>query len=82
MRWAGPRSARDALVARPDVIALYQEIVDGLNRDLAHYEQIKKIALLPAEFTIAGGELTPTMKVKRRVIEDQWRGVIEEMYAK
>ncbi len=74
--------ARDALVARPDVIALYQEIVDGLNRDLAHYEQIKKIALLPAEFTIAGGELTPTMKVKRRVIEDQWRGVIEEMYAK
>jgi long-chain acyl-CoA synthetase len=76
-----PEGDRETLVRRPDVIALYQEIVDALNHDLAQYEQIKKIALLPTEFSIAGGELTPTLKVKRRVIEVQWRGVIEGLYA-
>jgi len=71
---------RDALVARPDVLALYQELVDSLNRDLAQYERIKKIALLPREFDIVSGELTPTLKVRRRTIEDTWRAVIERLY--
>ncbi len=72
---------RASLVARADVVGLYQEIVDALNHELAQYEQIKKMALLPAEFTIDGGELTPTLKVKRRVVESQWREVIEGLYA-
>jgi long-chain acyl-CoA synthetase len=76
-----PFGEREDLVTRPDVVALYQEIVDGLNRDLAQYERIKRIALLPAEFTIESGELTPTMKVKRKVIEERWRTQIEEIYA-
>jgi long-chain acyl-CoA synthetase len=71
---------RAALIARADVQALYQELVDGLNRDLAQYERIKRFALLPREFTIASGELTPTMKVRRRAVEEAWKEVIERLY--
>jgi long-chain acyl-CoA synthetase len=71
---------RDALVVRTDVVALFQEAVDAVNATLAPFETIKRFALLPSEFTVAGGELTPTMKVKRRVVEDRWRTVIEQLY--
>jgi long-chain acyl-CoA synthetase len=71
---------RAELIKRPDVLALYQEIVDGLNRELSQFERVKRIALLPAEFSIETGELTPTLKVKRKVIEERWRGQIEELY--
>jgi long-chain acyl-CoA synthetase len=76
-----PGGDRAALVDRSDVLGLYREIVDALNRDLAQFEQVKQIALLPAEFTIAGGELTPTLKVRRRVVEARWRDTIERLYA-
>jgi len=71
---------RAALVKRTDVLALYQEIVDGLNRELSQFERIKRIAVLPREFTIEGGELTPSLKVKRKVVEDRWRQEIEALY--
>ena len=76
-----PTGDRAALVGRSDVLGLYREIVDALNRDLAQFEQVKQIALLPAEFTIAGGELTPTLKVRRRVVETRWQDTIERLYA-
>ncbi len=63
------------------MIALYEEIVDALNRELSQFERIKKIALLPLEFTIESGELTPTLKVKRKVVEERWRGEIEKLYS-
>ncbi len=72
--------SRAALVTRADVVALYQEIVDALNRDLSQFERIKKIRLLPREFSIASGELTPTMKVKRKAVQQNWVGEIEEIY--
>ena len=75
-----PPADREALVTRPDVVALYQEIVDALNRELSQFERIKKIALIPAQFSIETGELTPTLKVKRRVVEDRWREAIEGLY--
>jgi long-chain acyl-CoA synthetase len=75
-----PPGSREELVARPDVIALYQEIVDALNRELSQFERIKKIALLAAEFTIQSGELTPTLKVKRKVVEEKWKEVIARLY--
>jgi long-chain acyl-CoA synthetase len=71
---------RDALVVRADVIALFQEVVDAVNGTLAPFETITRFALIPSEFTVAGGEMTPTMKVKRRVVEDRWRRVIEQLY--
>jgi long-chain acyl-CoA synthetase len=71
---------RAALVRRDDVVALYDEIVDSLNRELSQFERIKKFRLLPREFSMADGELTPTLKVRRKTVEQNWRGVIEEIY--
>ena len=75
-----PGGTREALVTRADVVALFQEAVDAVNGTLARFETIKRFALIPSEFTIAGGEVTPTMKVKRRVVEERWRAVIEKLY--
>jgi len=69
------------LVERADVQLLYQEVVDEVNVTLAGFEQVRRFKLLPAEFSIAGGELTPTMKVRRRVVEERWNKVIEMLYA-
>ena len=75
-----PPGERTELVGRDDVVALYQEIVDGLNRELSQYERIKRIAVLPREFSIEGGELTPSLKVRRKVVEEKWRDAIEGLY--
>jgi long-chain acyl-CoA synthetase len=75
-----PLASREDLVSRADVLGLYQEVVDALNRDLAQYEQLKRIALIPAEFSVMGGELTPSLKVRRAVVEQRWGAVIEKIY--
>jgi long-chain acyl-CoA synthetase len=75
-----PDGPRDELARRPDVVGLYEELVTALNRDLAQFEQLKRVALLPTEFTIAGGELTPTLKVRRKVVESRWKEAIDALY--
>jgi long-chain acyl-CoA synthetase len=75
-----PPGDRADLVERADVLALYQEIVDGLNQELAQFERIKKIRLLPREFSAQSGELTPTLKVKRKAVEQNWRDEIDAIY--
>ena len=80
IRGSAPPGSRAELVTRADVLALYQEIIDALNRDLSPFERIKKIALLPTEFSIESGELTPTLKVKRKVVEERWAQAIEKLY--
>ena len=70
----------DDLVGREDVRALFQPIVDEANAELASFEQVKRFALLPAQFSIAGGELTPTLKLKRRVVMERWQNVIDGIY--
>jgi long-chain acyl-CoA synthetase len=64
----------------PDVRALFQAVVDQVNRDLAQFERIKKFEFVVDELTIANGALTPTLKVKRRVIEERYRSLIDELY--
>jgi long-subunit acyl-CoA synthetase (AMP-forming) len=71
---------REALVVRSDVVALFREAVDAVNASLAPFETIKRFTLIPSEFTVSGGELTPTMKVKRRVVEERWRAAIDTLY--
>ncbi len=70
-----------ALVARADVQALYERLVNTVNEPLAQFERIKRVALLPRELTVERGELTPTLKVKRRVIEEAYKPVIDGLYA-
>ena len=73
-------TSRAELCRHPRIIDLIQRQIDALTPNLAKYERIKKVALLENEFTQEGGELTPTLKVKRRVIDQKYRDVIEEMY--
>ena len=73
-------SSRSELCRHPRILDLIQRQVDALTPNLARYEKIKKVALLENEFTIEGGELTPTLKVKRRVIDRKYRDVIEKLY--
>ena len=75
------QGSREDLVVRDDVISLYREVVEPLNRDLAQFERLKKVALLPAEFSIASGELTPTLKLRRRVVLERWQSVVDGLYA-
>ena len=71
---------RRELCEHPRIIDLLERQIDRLTPNLARYEKIKKVALLENEFTIEGGELTPTLKVKRRVIDQKYRDVIEKLY--
>jgi len=73
--------SRSELCRHPRIIDLLQRQVDALTPNLARYERIKKVALLENEFTIEGGELTPTLKIKRRVIDEKYRNIIEKLYA-
>jgi long-chain acyl-CoA synthetase len=60
---------------------MVQKDVASLTSDLADYERIRKVALLPQEFSIDSGELTPTLKVKRRVIDERYGDLIETLYS-
>jgi long-chain acyl-CoA synthetase len=83
-RWASHNAVRGATVAelttQPEVVHAYGEIVESVNAGLARYEQIKRFRVLPEMLSLEGGHLTPTLKVKRRVVERQFATLIEEMY--
>ena len=65
----------------PAAVKLVQKDVADLTKQLADYERIRRVALLPEEFSIDRGELTPTLKVKRRVIDQSFGDLIEELYS-
>jgi len=73
-------TAEDA-VNNPKVLDLYRELVDSFNKFFNHVEQIKKFELLPNEWTIDTGELTPTLKLKRKVIMEKYKAAIDRIYA-
>lgn len=72
--------SRAELVSHPAVQALYEGIVAEVNSGLARYETMKKVLIVPDEFTIESGELTPSMKLKRRVVEQRYKNKIEALY--
>ena len=75
-----PAGDREALVQVPQVVARYQRIVNEVNATLAPYQTIKRIAVVPDEWTVEGDELTPSMKLKRRVVEKKYEAEIAEFY--
>jgi long-chain acyl-CoA synthetase len=83
--WAGNQGLEydtiEQLTRQPKVSDLYREVVESTSAGLARYEQIKKYAVLPLMLSIEGGHLTPTLKVKRRVVEKDYAKLVESLYA-
>ena len=69
------------LVANSEINRMIQERIEKLEKGFANYEKIKRFTLLPKEFTMEGGELTNTLKIKRPVINTKYADLIEAMYA-
>jgi len=83
-RWAADQdltfSHRQEMVENPRVMGLFEDALDTANAGLARYEQIKRFRLLPITLSIESGHLTPTLKVKRRVVEQEFAELIEGLY--
>ncbi len=75
-------SSQEELVGNPEIRELINKEIDHVNTTLARYEQIKYFTILDRAFDVASGELTPTMKVKRRVVNEKYQRQIDEMYNK
>ena len=75
-----PTTSREVLVQSEKVRSLYQSIVDELNDNLAQFEKLKKILLVANELSIADGTLTPSMKLRRRKVEERYKEEIEALY--
>jgi len=76
-----PSEPREQLIEHPRVQHLFQEAIDEANAQLARYESIKRFSVLPVEFSQETGELTPTLKVKRKVVGTKYQKQIDRMYA-
>jgi long-chain acyl-CoA synthetase len=74
-------TSRTDLIANAKVQSLYEEIVAAANEKLARFEKLKRVMLVAEEFTPDNGALTPTMKLRRRVVEERYRQQIDEVYA-
>lgn len=68
-------------IHNPKVLDLYRELIDSFNKFFNHVEQIKKFELLPHEWTIDSGELTPTLKLKRKVIMEKYKSAYDRIYS-
>ncbi len=73
-------STREKFCRHPRIIDLFERQIAARTQNLAQFEKIKRIALLDQELTVEGGELTPTLKVKRRVVDEKYREVIDRIY--
>ncbi|MDH3303226.1 MAG: long-chain fatty acid--CoA ligase [Acidimicrobiia bacterium] len=81
--WATEHGVENDLATisrHPDMVAAVEAAVEEVNSNLASYETIKKVSILPAEFAVETGELTPSMKVKRKVVEERNVDVLDSMY--
>ena len=76
-----PFDNREQLCKDPQINQMMKERIDTLQQQLAHYEQIKRFTLLPHHFTMEKGELTNTLKIKRRVLNENYKKEIDAMYA-
>ncbi len=73
-------SNRDDLITQEEITRFFEQRIADRSLDLARFEQIKKFTLLNSEFTQDGGELTPTLKIKRKVIAEKYKDLIDAMY--
>ena len=76
-----PFESREQLCADKQIYDMMKERIDTLQQQLAHYEQIKRFTLLPHHFSMEKGELTNMLKIKRRVLNENYKKEIDAMYA-
>jgi long-chain acyl-CoA synthetase len=74
-------STREELINKGEIIKFFQERIESQSEELANFEKIKKFTLLSNDFTQDGDELTPTLKIKRKVIAEKYKDIIDAMYA-
>jgi long-chain acyl-CoA synthetase len=80
--WPGwPYASYEGLVRAAPALAYYATVVDRVNATLPHHEQIKRFRLLAQELTMSDGALTPTLKIRRRIVTERYADLIDEMYA-
>jgi long-chain acyl-CoA synthetase len=75
-----PFVTNEDAINNPEVLALYKELIDSFNKFFNQVEQVKRFELLPNEWTIESGELTPTLKLKRKVIMEKYKDVFDRIY--
>jgi long-chain acyl-CoA synthetase len=80
--WNIAYTSREELVRDPILVRFFEGRIEALQKDLAGYEKVKRIALLPRPFSQEAGEMTPTLKVRRRIIVEKYHELIDAMYAR
>lgn len=73
--------SNEELIRHPKVLELYRDLIESFNKYFNHVEQIKKFELLPHEWTVDTGELTPKLSLKRKVVMEKYRDAVERIYA-
>jgi len=73
-------SSKEELVKKPEIKEFYQNRIEEASSEFARFEKIKKFTLLPGEFTVENGEITPTLKIKRKVVAEKYKDIIDSMY--
>ncbi|WP_405251289.1 AMP-dependent synthetase/ligase [Dokdonia sp. Asnod3-C12] len=71
----------EELIENKEVVTLFEKRFDELQQEFSAFEKIKKFTLLPREFSIEAGEITPTLKIKRKVVQKKYKALIDKMYA-
>ena len=72
---------RIELLKHSDIIKMFEQRIESLQKELAHFEQVKKFTLLSQAFSVKLGEITPTLKLRRKVIMERYRHIIDSMYS-
>jgi long-chain acyl-CoA synthetase len=80
-KWAGRDASLEELARDEGVRELIQGVVDAVNCERSRFEQIKRFAILPRDFSAEHEEITPTLKLRRRVVQEHFAGEIDELYA-
>ena len=78
---AVPEGTNEEMIRQPKVIELYKDLVESFNKFFNHVEQIKKFELLPAEWSVDTGEMTPKLSMKRKVITEKYKEAIDRIYS-
>ena len=69
------------MIQNPAVIRFYRSLLDEFNQQFNHVEQVKKFELLPSEWSIESGELTPKMSIKRKIVLEKYKSFVDKIYS-